>query len=84
MRRGGHLPDLVEEERPAARRGEQPLFVAHRPGERPLHVAEQLGLQQALGEGAAVDREERPFAARRQLVDVSGDDLFTGSRLALD
>src|SRR2546430_9240707 len=41
-----------------------PLFVAHRPGERPLHVAEQLGLQQALGEGAAVDREKRPFAAR--------------------
>ena len=53
-------------------------------GERPLHVTEQLALEQALGQRAAVDREERTFGARRQLVDVARDDFLTGSRLALD
>jgi hypothetical protein len=38
--------------------------VGHRIGERALDVAEQLGLQQRLGDGAAVDRDEGRAGAR--------------------
>ena len=34
------------------------------PVNEPLHVAEQLGFEQVLGDGAAVDGDERPLAAR--------------------
>ena len=62
----------------------RPILSLNGAGERALHVTEQLALEQAFGERAAVDREERPFGARRELVDVAGDDLLTRSRLALD
>src|SRR6185503_11811896 len=52
--------------------------------ERALHVAEQLRLEQALRERAAVERQERPLGARGQLVDVAGDDFFAGPRLPLN
>ena len=68
------LADLVEEERALRRRAEQADLVANRAGERAFHVAEQLALEQALRKRAAVDREKRPLGARRQLVDVAGDD----------
>src|SRR6266581_2712999 len=63
------------------RRAEQALLVAHRPGERAFHVTEQFRLEQALRQRAAVQRQERPFAPRRQLVDVAGDDFLSGPRL---
>ena len=78
------LADLVEEERALRRRAEQADLVADGAGERTLHVAEQLALEQALGQRAAVDREERPVGARREIVDVPRDDFLAGSRLALD
>src|ERR1041384_7397030 len=58
--------------------------VPHRPRERPFDVAEQLRLEQALRQRAAVEREEPPVRARRQLVDVARDDFFSCPRLALD
>jgi hypothetical protein len=64
--------------------GEQSLFVLHRAGKRALHVPEQLGLEQALGERAAVEREERLVAARRDVVDIAGDDFFPGARFPFD
>ena len=82
--RGGHLADLVEEEGAAPRRREESLLVAHRAGEGALHVAEQLALQQALRQRAAVDREERALGPGGQLVDVARDDFLAGAALALD
>ena len=53
------LADLVEEQRAAVGDLEEPLAVGLGAGEGPLAVAEQLALDQVLGQGAAVDRDER-------------------------
>ena len=46
-------------------------------------MAEQLGLQQRLGDRAAVDRHERRVPAAALLVDGAGHELFARSALAL-
>src|SRR5436190_170647 len=63
LRGRGHVADFVEEDGAAARLLElaDPLPVG--PGERPLLVPEQLALQQRLGDGRAVDGEERLVGA---------------------
>src|SRR6185437_12622076 len=76
--------DLVEKERSLLRGLEETALVLHRAGERSLHVAEELTLEQALGQGAAVDRVERFVGAIRELVDVARYDLLSRSRLALN
>ena len=53
------LADLVEEERAAVGDLEEPLAVGVGAGEGPLAVAEELALDEVLGQGAAVDRDER-------------------------
>jgi len=55
-----------------------------RAGERALFVTEQLGLEDLPRQGAAVNRHERPRAARRVLVDRAGDELLAGPALAQD
>jgi hypothetical protein len=47
-------------------------------------VAEELGFQQRIGEGGAVDGEELPFAPFARLVDGPCESFFAGSGLALD
>ena len=84
LQRRRHLADLVEEEAPAARRGEEALLVPDGAGEGSLHVPEQLALEQVLRQRAAVDRQERPVGPAGQVVDVPGDDLLAGAALALD
>ena len=59
LQRERHLADLVEEQRAAVGRLELALLVGDRAGEGALHVAEQLALEQVLGDGAAVDGDER-------------------------
>src|SRR2546423_7966736 len=67
LRRRRRLTDFVEEE--GARRGgrEEAFLVLHGAGKRSLHVTEELTLEQTLGERAAVDRQEGPLHAIRQL-----------------
>src|SRR5678815_1811539 len=48
-----HLADLVEQQRPAMGFLEQPLLVRGRAGEGPLDVAEELRLEERLGERRA-------------------------------
>ena len=55
LRGRGHLADLVEEDRAAVGRLELADHLLGRPGERPLLVAEQLALQQRLGQRRAVE-----------------------------
>jgi hypothetical protein len=60
------------------------LLVAHRAGEGAFDVAEELALQQVLRQRAAVDRKERSVRPVGEIVEVPGDDLFTGSAFSLD
>ena len=84
LRGRSRLADFVEEECPLRRRREETALVLDRASERPLHVAEQLALQEALGQRATVDRREGTVGAPRELVDVPRDDLLAGSRFALN
>ncbi len=78
------LAHLVEEQRPAVRRGRPPLARARRPRERALLVAEQLRLDERLGDRAAVHRHERPLRARAVVVDRPREPLLARPALALD
>ena len=67
-----HLPDFVEEERAAVRELQLAELVAVGAGEAALDVAEQLGLEERLGQPGAVDGDERTAGALRVRVDVRG------------
>ena len=53
-------------------------------GERALLVAEELGLEQRLGQGGAVDGDERPLRARAPRVQRPGEELLAGAALAFE
>ena len=59
-----HLADFVEEDRALVGDLDQALPVRVGAGERSAHVAEQLRIEQRLRQRPAVDRHERPLAAR--------------------
>ena len=67
---------------PPSRLLEQALLVRDRAGEGAAHVAEQLGLEQPLGQRAAVDRHERAARARAVAVDGARDQLLAGAGLS--
>ena len=79
-----HLADFVQEHRAAVSGLELAGLVAVGAGEAALHVAEELGLEECLGEACTVDRDERLLGART--VDVNGlrDELFARPALAGD
>ena len=77
-----HLADLVEEERPAGRRLDLALRSLARAGEGAPLVPEQLALEEGLGDGRAVDRNERTRPPAGKLVDASCEDLFARAALA--
>ncbi len=62
LHRGVHLRDLVEEERALVRELEAAGPALERAGERALLVAEDLALEERLGNGRAVDGDERARA----------------------
>ena len=53
-------------------------------GEGAAFVAEQLALQQRLGNGRAIDGDERLVGAVAVLVDGAGDQFLAGAGLAAD
>ena len=61
-----------------------PFVSATGAGERAAHVAEELRLEQRLGDRAAVDRHERPRRAPAVRVDRPRDELLAGAALADD
>src|SRR2546430_13270556 len=61
------LADFVEEEASFGGGGEEATLVLDCTGERSLHVTEQLALEQALRQCAAVDGGKRPIGPRREL-----------------
>ena len=79
-----HLPHFVHEDRAAVRRLEQARLVAVGAGERAAHVAEQLRLEERVGQAGAVDRDELRARAGALLVDQAGEDLLADAALAGD
>src|SRR6266849_4241362 len=79
-----HVADLVEEEGALVRELELAAPPRHRAGERAALVTEQLGLDQLLGDGRAVDLDEGPVAPRGERVDGAGHQLLARAVLALD
>ena len=63
----GHLGHLVQEEGAAVGALEDALVVGHRAGEGAAGVAEELALEHALADGAAVEADEGPVPARGEL-----------------
>src|SRR5690606_37338878 len=84
LRRGAHVPDLVQEERAAVRLLELPAPVRVGAGERPLDVAEELALDQLRRDGGAVDLDERSVGPPRQPMQRPGDELLAGTVLPGD
>jgi hypothetical protein len=76
--------DLVEEERALVGSLEQAGLGAPRVREGAPFEAEQLGLQQRLGDSRAVDVDEGAAGAGTLPVDEVGDQALAGSGLALD
>src|SRR5690606_8281616 len=69
LERGRHLAELVEEECAAGGRLEEAGLVTLGAGEGASTVAEELGLEQRLGDRAAVERDERLVGALAVRVD---------------
>ena len=78
------LADLVEEDGAAVGLGEQAGAIGAGVGERAAHVAEQLALEQRLGQRGAVDRDEGAGGAAAQAVQAARGDLLAGAALAVD
>ena len=79
-----HRPDFVEEQRALVRLLEPSLPRADGAGKRAAHVAEQLGLEQRLGNRAAVERDEPLRAPRAVVMNRARDDFLAGAGFAGD
>jgi hypothetical protein len=73
------VADLVEEQGAALGELDLALRRLDRAGEGALFVAEQLGLEQILRDGGAVDRDEGPAGAAAGGVDAAGEQLLAGT-----
>ena len=81
---GDSSPISSRKQRAAGRLGEAPVLLADRAREGAALVAEELALEDRLGDGGAVDGDERPARARRPLVDVAREELLARAALAED
>ena len=80
--RGGELADLVEEQGAAVRGLGVAGLGVDRAGVGALVAAEQLALDEGLGERGGVDLDERAGAARAGVVDRAGQEVLAGAALA--
>ena len=78
----GELADFVKEERAAVGALEPALARFGGAGESALFVAEELGVDELAGNGAAVDADEWATAAVAAVVDGAGDYFLAGARFA--
>src|SRR5690606_39139413 len=78
----GQLAYLVQEKRAPGRAREAPLAPRDRPGERAALVAEQLGLEDRLRDGGAIDGHEGPRRPQALAVNVASDELLASAALA--
>jgi hypothetical protein len=81
LRRDAELADLVEEERPALGRCDLPGNPLRGGRVAPGQRAEQLALDERLGQAAAVELDERLPRARPAVVDRAREDALSRARL---
>ncbi len=79
-----HVADFIQKQRAAVGLLEAALALGSSAGKRAALVAEELGLQQILGDGCGVDGDEGFLRTRRGLVQRAGDQLLTGTRFTSD
>jgi hypothetical protein len=79
LRRGRHVPNLVEEDRAAVGLHELARLFAVGAGERAAFVAEELGLDEAVRDRGAVHLHERAGLHERALVDRARHELLARS-----
>jgi hypothetical protein len=84
LQRGGHVADLVEEQRAAVRLFETATSLRVGAGERALLVSEQLGFEQLRRNRRRVERDEWLALPRAVLVQRAGHQLLAGARFAGD
>ena len=84
MRLAGQLADLVQEEGAAVGLLEIALPLADGAGEGPFLVAEEFGVDGALRDGSAVDRQVLAGPAAAVLVDDLGEVFLAHAALARD
>ena len=84
LQRVRHQADLVEKDRAAMRHLQEPGLGLPRVGERPTFEAEELGFEQGVGNGGAVDVDERRGCPRPGPVNDLRDQSLPRARLALD
>ena len=84
LQRLGQQRDLIEEEHPAVRSLKEPGLGAVGIGEGPPLEAEQLGLEQRLGDRRAVDVHEGTTAAGAVAMEQAGDQALAGAGVTLD
>ena len=82
LRHGAERCDLVEEERPAVGAFEAAGPALHRAGVRASLDAEELRLDQLLGDRRTIERCERPFMAGTEPMQRAREDLFTHTAFA--
>ncbi len=82
LRADVHLADFVEKDRAVIGRLELADLLLRRSGERAFLMAEQLALQQRLGQGGAVETDERPLLARTGEMDRARHQLLAGAAFA--
>ena len=82
LRLGAHVADFVEEDRAAVGLLELADLLLGRAGERALFVAEQLRLDQLLGNRRAVDLDEALAAAQAVAMDRARHELLADAALA--
>jgi hypothetical protein len=78
-----HFRDFVEQQRSGICLHELADTARLRPRECAFLVAEQQGLEHLLGDGCAIDGDERPGVALRARVDESREHLLAGAALAI-
>src|SRR4051812_34604115 len=81
---GRKLGDLVQEQGAAVNQLEQPGLIRRGAVEGTLTVPEQLGFEQSLGDGGAVDGGKIPIAAGAHPVDGPGNHFLAAPALAGD
>ena len=82
MQRQRHLADLVEKNRPAGGRLQQAALLLLRVREGPPLVAEELALEQSLGQRRAGDVHEGPRGPRARVVNHLRGQVLPGAALA--
>ena len=84
LQRQRQIANLVEKQRPAVRELELAGLARSRAGKRALLVPEELGFEQVLRNGGAVDGDKRTIGPRAQHVQRAGKQLFAGPAFTLE